>query len=434
MARLFFYFRLSFFIFIFALYILSATGASAQTDTDRIAELQRQIEALEQEAEQYRGNIASEQAKANSLKGEINILNNQISKIQTQINITSKNISKTGIEIEGLEGNIFDTNRAIDYKRDAIGRLILEVYKQDKENLLLVLLKNTNISNFFMQVQQTASLNISLLELISDLNNEKKALEVQRNELEGKKTELETFNQKQKQQNNSLGQTKTGKNQLLAQTKGQEVAYQKMLAEVERKKSLFFTELKELETKIIQGGLYILHITAQNLPPKKTKLFQWPEDDYSFTQYYGCTNYAQNWGSGLTFSSRSCTSPGPYGGSIHNGIDMASGYASPIKSIGDGEIIANGKNDGWGNWVAIKHPPYDLVSVYGHMSAFEFLQVGTQVKAGQIIGYEGTTGNVTGSHLHLSLYKDFFTYVKEKNGQLYFNYFDGSINPLDYLR
>src|SRR3989344_687757 len=180
MARLFFYFRLSFFIFIFALYILSATGASAQTDTDRIAELQRQIEALEQEAEQYRGNIASEQAKANSLKGEINILNNQISKIQTQINITSKNISKTGIEIEGLEGNIFDTNRAIDYKRDAIGRLILEVYKQDRENLLLVLLKNTNISNFFMQVQQAASLNTSLLELIADLNNEKKALEVQR--------------------------------------------------------------------------------------------------------------------------------------------------------------------------------------------------------------------------------------------------------------
>ena len=74
-----------------------------------------------------------------------------------------------------------------------------------------------------------------------------------------------------------------------------------------------------------------------------------------------------------------------------------------------------------------------MVSIYGHLSAFEFLRVGTRVKAGQVIGYEGATGHVTGSHVHLSIYKDFFTYVKDKNGQLYFNYFDGSINPLDYL-
>ena len=69
------------------------------------------------------------------------------------------------------------------------------------------------------------------------------------------------------------------------------------------------------------------------------------------------------------------------------------------------------------------------------MSAFEFLRVGTQVKAGQIIGYEGSTGFSTGSHLHLSMYKEFFTYINEKkNGQLYFNYADGSINPRDYLQ
>ena len=95
-------------------------------------------------------------------------------------------------------------------------------------------------------------------------------------------------------------------------------------------------------------------------------------------------------------------------------------------------MIANGKNDGWGNWVAIKHPPYDLVSIYGHLSAFEFLRVGTQVTTGQTIGYEGSTGFSTGSHVHLSLYKEFFTYVKEDKGQLYFNY-DNTINPKDYL-
>src|SRR3989344_3523798 len=433
MPRLILNFKLSFCIFIFTFLLLGASGASAQTDqrsaegsgeasNQRIAELQQQIEALEKEAEQYRGNIASEQAKAKSLQGEISVLNNQIKKLQTQIAITSKSINKTSIEIEGIEGNIFDKQRNIDYKKGAIGRVILELYQKDNENLLLILLKNVNISNFFIKIQYASSLNASLLNLVDELKGEKQDLEEEKASLEGKKGELENLNQRQRQQNSSLSQTKTGKNHLLTQTKGQEAAYQKMLTEVEQKKTLFFTELKELETRIIQGGLYILRVQAVNLPPKGTNLFIWPQDDYRVTQGYGCTSYA-----------RCGRSRGPYGGAPHNGIDMASGYGSPVKTMGEGEIIANGKNDGFGNWVAVKHPPYNLVSVYGHMSAFEFLQVGTLVKAGQVIGYEGSTGNSTGSHLHLSLYKEFFTYIREKNGQLYFNYFEGSINPLDYL-
>jgi len=421
-----------FLFIVFVSYFVSIFTAHAQTDPlrqdsseasdQRIEQLRQQIEALEKEAEQYRGNIASEQAKAKSLQGEISILNNQIKKIQTQISITSKNIDKTGVEIEGLEGTIFDTQQKINYKKDTIGRLVLSLYKWDQESLVEILVKNQNLSNFLRQAQYNANINSALFNLITELKVEKNTLETNKTETESKKQELEALNQKQKQQNSSLTQTKSGKNTLLTQTKGQEAAYKKMLAEIERKQTLFFTELKELETKIIQGGLYILHVKAENLPPKKTKLFQWPEDDYRITQGYGCTSYA-----------RCNRASGPYGGAPHNGLDMASGYGSPIKAIGDGEIIANGKNDGWGNWVAIKHPPYNMVSLYSHMSAFEFLRVGTNVKARQVIGYEGTTGHVTGSHVHLSLYKEFFTYIKESNGQLYFNYFDGSLNPLDYL-
>src|SRR5207249_638923 len=98
---------------------------------------------------------------------------------------------------------------------------------------------------------------------------------------------------------------------------------------------------------VISGGLFIVHITANPIPAKG-QIFQWPEDGYRVTQGYGMTAYAKR---------------GAYGGAPHNGVDMASGYGSPIKAIGDGQIVANGTNDGWGNWVAIKHPN-NLVSVY----------------------------------------------------------------------
>ncbi|HYU65082.1 MAG TPA: M23 family metallopeptidase, partial [Candidatus Paceibacterota bacterium] len=162
---------------------------------------------------------------------------------------------------------------------------------------------------------------------------------------------------------------------------------------------------------------FIIHVTADSVPPAGTKLFQWPESNYRVTQGYGMTKYARR---------------GAYGGAPHNGLDIVGGFGSEIRSIGDGEIVSNGQNDGWGNWVAVKHPN-NMVSVYAHMSAFALLKVGTPVTMGQVIGYEGSTGNSSGSHLHLSLYSNFFTYIKDKNGQLYFNYFEGSLNPLDYL-
>lgn len=406
------------------IYIVTAIGilffgfsALAQTDDERIEDLRKIIEGLEKEAQSYRSNIASEQAKAASINKEISILQNQIKKIQTNISITNTKIDKTKIEIDSKVENIETTEHKIDRQKSSIGELLLSVHRKDSESLLHMLVKNDNISDFLRQAEYTANINTSLIGLINNLKTAKSQLENDKNNLEGKKTELEDLNQKNKLEQVSLAQAKSGKDKILKDTKGQEAAYQKMLKDIEQKKSLFFTELRELETKIIQGGLYLVHVKADSVPPAGTKLFQWPYDEYTLTQGYGRTAYSKR---------------GAYGGAPHNGVDMSAGVGTPVKAIGGGEIIANGSNSGWGNWVAIKHDN-NLVSVYGHMSALSFLRVGTKVKVGEVIGFEGSTGNSTGSHLHLSIYKEFFTYLNEKNGQLYFNYFDGSLNPMSYL-
>ncbi len=405
-----------FIVVILSAALLSGNFASAQTDDERIEQLRQQIQELEKQAEQYKGNIATEKAKAQSLGREISLLQNQIGQIQTKISITNTNIDKTKIEIGGTEATIGEKEHMIEKQKSSVTQLLISIQRKDNESLLASLMKNENISDFLRQAEYTADINNSLLSLIDDLKSAKLELEDHKHDLEGKKSELEILNQQNRVQQLSLAEVKGGKDKLLKDTKGQEAQYQKMLKDVEQKKSLFFTELRELETKIIQGGLYLVHVKADPVPPKG-KIFQWPEEGYKITQGYGVTAYSRK---------------GAYGGAGHNGVDMASGYGSEVMAIGDGEIVANGSNSGWGNWVAIKHSN-NMVSVYGHMSSLSFLRVGTQVKAGDVIGFEGSTGNSTGSHLHLSLYKEFFTYVNEKNGQLYFNYFDGSVNPLNYL-
>lgn len=235
--------------------------------------------------------------------------------------------------------------------------------------------------------------------------------------MQEKTATLEELKEQASARKQQLASVNNEKARVLKATKGQEAAYQKQLAHVETQKAGFFKELRELELKIISGGLYIVHITATSVPKKGTKLFAWPESGYRVTQSYGYTSYARK---------------GAYGGAPHNGIDIAAGFGAEIKAIGAGLIVANGTNDGWGNWIAIQHAN-NMVSVYAHMSSLASSKVGVSVTQGQTIGYEGSTGNATGSHLHLSLYKDFFTYINEKKNQLYFNYFEGSLNPSDYM-
>jgi len=254
--------------------------------------------------------------------------------------------------------------------------------------------------------------------MISDIKAVKLALEQDKNDLESKQKELEDLSEQAIQRQQQLSGVQGEKARVLKVTKGQEAVYQKQLTAIEQQKAAFFKELRELELKVISGGLYIVHVKADSIPPAGTKIFTAPEDNTHITQGYGMTTYAKR---------------GAYGGAPHNGVDYSAGFGTPIKAIGAGQIIANGTNSGWGNWVAIQHLN-NMVSVYGHMSSLSPLKVGSIVTQGQTIGYEGSTGKSTGSHVHLSLYREFFTYIKEKDGQLYFNYFDGSVNPSSYVQ
>lgn len=401
-------------------YFLLASAASAvdAATQQHIAELQAQIEALEAQAAQYRVGIASQREKAASLNGEIAALKGQINATQAQVTATGAKIDKTKLEIGTVAEKIGQTRDTLNRKRDTIGRMVFFLDQADQENIVGSLFKYENLSDFFSQLHDLANIQNQIITLIGDLKLTKTTLEEDQNTLESKQTELEQLKEEADQRKESLDSVKSYKDKLLRDTKGQEALYQKQLTDVEKKQAAFFAEQQKLEAQVVAGGLYIVHVTATNIPPRGTKIFRKPEDAPHVTQGYGMTTYARR---------------GAYGGAAHSGVDYSSGYGTPIKAIGDGTLIAHGTSDGWGNWIAIQHTN-NMVSLYGHMSRFERLSIGATVTKGQVIGYEGTTGNSTGSHVHLSLYRDFFTYVNDKNGQLYFNYFEGTLNPLDYVQ
>ena len=85
---------------------------------------------------------------------------------------------------------------------------------------------------------------------------------------------------------------------------------------------------------------------------------------------------------------------------MHKGTDFAAKEGTPIMASGDGKIIRARWCGGGGNCVKIKHNS-TYSTVYAHLSKFASgIKEGKKVKQGRIIGYVGSTGMSTGSHLH----------------------------------
>ncbi len=89
-------------------------------------------------------------------------------------------------------------------------------------------------------------------------------------------------------------------------------------------------------------------------------------------------------------------------GRPHNGVDIAIESGTPIVAVAGGTTFGVGdRGDGYGNAVEIKHNP-QMSTLYAHMSRIA-IGDNVTVRAGQIIGYVGSTGNSTGPHLHFEV-------------------------------
>ena len=91
--------------------------------------------------------------------------------------------------------------------------------------------------------------------------------------------------------------------------------------------------------------------------------------------------------------------------SSHTGTDIACAEGTPILAAANGTVtVANGL-DSWGGsygyYIQIDHGT-GLETLYAHCSSI-CVTTGQQVQAGEVIGYVGHTGRVTGNHLHLEV-------------------------------
>jgi murein DD-endopeptidase MepM/ murein hydrolase activator NlpD len=175
----------------------------------------------------------------------------------------------------------------------------------------------------------------------------------------------------------------------------QQAAYAKLAAnKASLKSSLAAAAKAQAQIEALIRKLVLQQLQQGGIPSQYSGSFIWPMPGI-VTQEFGCTGF---W------------AEPPLGdcAHFHKGIDIANSMDTPIRAAGAGKVIIAGQSPYDSAWIVVIAHSSHLVSWYGHIdnSPGPVVHVGQFVYAGQVIAYEGMTGNTTGPHLHWAVQVD----------------------------
>lgn len=373
---------------IIALFGIAPAGAQ----TNSRSNLQSKLNQIQNQISSYQQQIAKTRQQAASLTNEISIYDGQIASLELQIaaNETQKEDAK--LQIEELQIQIDRRKAEIDENKKLLGQLIVQLAQLDENSYLNISLGTDNFSAFLDQIQYTKSLQSQVHSLVSRIKEIKSKLELQQQDLKAQLAKLEELEEQLEITQQSLDSQKQAKESLLTQTKGIEKNYQSLLGQSRAEEDKLQQEIADLDAAARSRA------GNPTISPKKGVL-AWPMKG-TLTQGYGNTGFRS------------------LGYNFHNGIDVAAPGGQPIYSAADGTVAhCDTGQAAYGNWCTIRHTVAtasgnrNIVTLYAHMRTIK-VTPGQKVKQGDLVGFEGNTGNTTrliygperGYHLHFTVF------------------------------
>jgi len=395
-----------------------ASNADIQAQIDAIT---KQQQALLEQQKQLEGQLNATTAQKQTLQNAINALNLSKQKLQNDLKITTSNINSTNLKLQQITSNISDNEAAITIHQAGIATALRDLSAYDSYPLVMQILASKTISDTWSDVDNLKTAENSLKNEIDALNSAQISLTQNKSAAESQKSNLVSYQAQLKGQQQVIDETTKAKSTLLTQTKSQEAAYQKMLADN-------LAQEKAFEDQLFKFQQQLKAAPASSAPGAEHGLLTWPLRTIRVTQQFGKT----------------ADSARLYASGTHSGTDFAASVGTPVMSMGDGVIGGMGNTDdakgclSYGRWLFIK---YDngLSSIYGHLSSI-IVSTGARVTAGQVVGYSGGqpgvygSGYATGPHLHVGLFNGAGVSIQQYTSSI--NCKSVSIplaNPSDYL-
>ncbi len=383
-------------LFLAAACLLLSVSVYPATAATSMSSLQNKLDKLSQSIEQHKKELSNAKKKEQAAKAleselkekvtvvqsQISVLKGQIAEVQNSIGLKEQEIAAKEQQITEKEAEIAD--QWGDFKQHMAA---MQELRDGGSVAMLSAVNDLYELLTFNEVMQDIS--IKDTEILDNMKNAKEALEsdkltleAQRSELQSKKADLDAQNSQMRAKQNELNSSVAAAQMSAAEA---QQAQKDAQAAIESDEMNYEAVKKQIQ-KLIAAA-------AASKPTLSFTGFICPLKSYSrISSEYG---WRKNPVTGVN--------------KLHAGTDFAAPGGTPIYAAASGYVqVAGWSSGGYGNYVIIYHGKMSdgnqYSTLYGHMRSVA-TSAGKYVQQGEIIGYVGSTGNSTGNHLHLEVWK-----------------------------
>ena len=345
------------------------------------------VDAQNQQAAQKK-QLAEIQSKIKDVEQQMKALNAYIGSLNQQVIAQQALIDKTAAEIDGLdrsvrltEADITRRQAHLEVRQELFGQRVRSMDKHGSVNYLSLVLSAQSFNQLIDRIALTQQIVQSDRRFITDLEAEKGRIQSLKDGLVGKRAQEAVLLERQRATKAQLETTRGAQQDAYAYEGQLEAQYKKQADDMAKAISDAADQVKQLQ------AAYDAEAAASG---GGTGAFGWPENPHWLSQGYGCSPYS--------FEMYWPACPSKH---LHSGIDLAQPYGTPVLAADNGVAAVYSTRYGYGNYVILTHGN-GYATLYGHPASFN-VRNGQLVYRGQVIAYEGSTGNSTGPHLHFEI-------------------------------
>ncbi len=354
---------------------------------------QADIEEKERELKEIRGRLVQCREEQKRLDGKEATLLQKLEGIDKQLNLTHRMLSqldekkkRTETDIGILEGKIRSTERTLEEKQRILGRRLVTIYKKGQVHPWDVLLSSRNFTDGFRRIKYLTLIAKQDRRVCDQVRSLRDRLGKEKSDFAAKLVEMLQVREETEKEEKNMGTDKRKKRRLLTKVRGEREEQEKIAKELRAAEKKLQNLIEELERKRREelarsGGPAGVH----DFQSHRGRLI-WPTEG-DVISYFG-----------RQFHPRYGTS------TRNNGIDIRAPMDAPVVAIGDGVIAYADRFLGYGEIALIDHGG-GYYTLYAHLSQ-SMVEVGDEVRMGDLIARVGETGSLEGPVLHFELRVD----------------------------
>jgi murein DD-endopeptidase MepM/ murein hydrolase activator NlpD len=372
--------------------VLGVSRGHADQITDKISGKQQQRDRVGGVIGQLRGQIAVLNTREGQLRAVIARLDGEITAQQQAVSSAQATLKKLGDDLSAAQQRLQEARDRLAVDREILARQVVAIYKLGPNNAINDLLSSENFGQFWQRYINLRRIAGGEQDVVDTVHREADAVDALVAHIGSDRDAQAQLTARLATEERQLESTRS-------QRQAEQAALAAVVAEDQQQLALAEQSARELDSQI--AALKQAEEEARRRAGGSGR-FLWPLAG-EITQGFGCTPYP--------FEPYDPSCPGRH---FHSGLDIANVYGTPVDAADNGIAYDFPSSYGYGNHVIIVHGN-GWVSVYGHLARFA-VGNGEAVHGGDVIGYEGSTGNSTGPHCHFEI-----------------RYNDVPRNPLQYL-